>query len=251
MRDVNLMIGDGDPVSLKRSIDVLSGMKGIRVLGGTTDGAELIEAVRKRNVDIVLTGLMLKRVDGFGVLEAIGYMTGHRPKALVLSNINRDELIRRAYALGATYCMLKPASADLICRRIIDFADSEERFETGEDNDLEVRMRVSRALDEIGISPALKARRYLEEAVILLSKDEMLGKNLTGRLYPRIALTFGVTPESVERSMRTAINSAWKAGGFLRYRVTTGDATFTREKPSSGRLIESLVKRAAQEMYVN
>ena len=108
MHSVKLAVADGDPISLRRCVDELSGKRGIHIVACTADGAELIEAVRETHPDVVVTGLTLKHVDGFGVLEAIRMMSGSRPISLVLSKMNTDCVIDLATKLGADDYLVKP-----------------------------------------------------------------------------------------------------------------------------------------------
>ena len=240
MRCVNLAVADGDPDSLKRCVDELSGKRGIRIVAYTADGAELIEAVQKTHPDVVITGLTLKRIDGFGVLEAIRMMNGNRPISLVLSKMHKDCVIDLATKLGADYYLIKPINVDILYRRICQLADiiHENPFETN-DGGLHA---VTEALRRMGISPVMKGHACLLIAARLGCESTDYLSGLTARLYPEIARQLGTTPYSVERAIRTAVQSAWKDGGFVRYAAEIGEDRLAREKPSAGEIIRHLTK---------
>ena len=240
MHSVKLAVADGDPISLRRCVDELSGKRGIHIVACTADGAELIEAVRETRPDVVVTGLTLKRVDGFGVLEAIRMMSGSRPISLVLSKMNKDCVIDLATKLGADYYLVKPINGDLLYRRICQLADlrCENPLESA---DADLRP-VAAALREMGISPAMKGYGYLLAASRLCGGNAELLSGLTVRLYPEIARQNGVAPHCVERAIRTAIQSAWEDGGFVRYAAETGDERLAMERMSAGEMIRHLTR---------
>jgi len=243
-----VIIADGDPLCLRRNTEKLAGMKGISVVASTMDGCELIQKVKNLKVDVVLTELMLKSIDGLGVLEAIGHMNGKRPKTLVLSHVCRDFMVDTALSLGASYYMLKPAECDLVYKRICLLAQEEADEGEKELSDLSGRERIAALLKEIGISPHMKGSRYIQEGALLCGEDKTLLHHLTGKLYPEIAGRFQTTPLNVERAMRTSIQSAWNGGGFLRYGAVTGDHTFAHQRPSAGQLIEWICRKQKREI---
>ncbi|MBQ3080590.1 MAG: response regulator [Clostridia bacterium] len=245
MRNVNLIVADGDPIALRRNSEALRGMKDIDVVYETTDGADVISKVGKMNVDVVLTGLMLKRIDGLGVLEAIGNMRGKRPKALVLSKVTSDHMADIALSLGACYYMLKPVSEELLYQRICQFGrDGFSDQDFAEPSDFSAK-RVQRELREMGITPQLKGYGYLKDAAVLYSKEEFLRKHITTELYPRIAQMHSASVSGVERAIRTAVQAAWKSGGFEQFYASGAGMAYDGKKPSSGKVIEYLAGKAS------
>ena len=68
--------------------------------------------------------------------------------------------------------------------------------------------QVAVLLKKLGVRPSLKGWKYLNEAVNLVIEDETILDSVTYRLYPEIAKKYGVTPQSVERCVRHAIETA-------------------------------------------
>ncbi|MBQ9856913.1 MAG: hypothetical protein IJO53_12060, partial [Clostridia bacterium] len=66
-------------------------------------------------------------------------------------------------------------------------------------------------------------------------------RRLIEMLYPAIALRFSTTAQSVERSIRTAILSAWKSGGIQRFYQEKKDGVILEKKPTAGQMIEFLL----------
>ena len=240
MRPVDVAIADGDPISLKRNVEGLRALEGIRVVTSTADGAELIESLRRIHADVVMTGLALRRVDGFCVLEAIGMMNGERPKSLVLTSLCRDSIMERAVSLGADYCMVKPVDVRLVYRRICQLAESME--EAGEP--CADAACIPEILRRMGISAGKKGYHCLITACRLAEEAPEALECLTGKLYPMVAERMGMTNASVERAIRTTIQYASERNGFLKYNSEIGETLFHGRNPSAGELIRYLCGRA-------
>lgn len=60
-----------------------------------------------------------------------------------------------------------------------------------------------------GISPHFVGFAPLAAAVQISVMDGVHKRKLTGEVYPQIAQMFGMSPNAVERNIRTAIARAW------------------------------------------
>lgn len=71
---------------------------------------------------------------------------------------------------------------------------------------------ISKILCEAGITPNMKGFAYLKEAIIMVyySSDDF--NTMTKVIYPDIAKLHNVSPRSVERCIRGAIEKAWREG---------------------------------------
>lgn len=242
MKCVKLAVADGDPASLKRYVDSLSAKRNISIVVSTADGAELIQQLSRVKADVVMTGLALQRLDGFGVLEAIRGMPGAHPRSLVFSQMNHEFVIDMATRLGADYFLIKPMNMDVIYRRICQLAEN-GREEDAEQIADEAERQAARKLLSLGIPASKKGYQCLLVALTLCQKDGRYAENLSGQLYPEVARRLDTTTVSVERAMRSAIHAAWKEGGFARYAAETGDNSFAQGVPTTGKVIRRIMRR--------
>lgn len=67
------------------------------------------------------------------------------------------------------------------------------------------KVKISKVLKDLGISPSLRGFDYLKEAIERTMADRTLLRKVTSRLYPNIAEKFDTTGSRVERAMRHAI----------------------------------------------
>ena len=111
---VILQDSEASIASIKRAVEELDDYL---VVGVSTDGEKGIEMIKNLNPEIVVTGIILKEVDGFGVLNEIK-RSGRRVKAMVVSCFTREEIIRKALALDALYYIVKPFSPREVVARI-------------------------------------------------------------------------------------------------------------------------------------
>lgn len=64
-----------------------------------------------------------------------------------------------------------------------------------------------------GIKPKFKGYIYLKEAIVIAYTNPESFNMLTKIIYPQIAEKYEVSPNKVERGIRTAIEKAWKQCG--------------------------------------
>jgi DNA-binding NarL/FixJ family response regulator len=89
----------------------VGGAAEIVVAGETGDGAEAIELVRRLLPDVVITDLVLPRIDGLGVVRAVS-AAGLPVRVLVLAAQDSDEQVLAAIAAGAAGYLCKDAPAE-------------------------------------------------------------------------------------------------------------------------------------------
>lgn len=77
------------------------------------------------------------------------------------------------------------------------------------DATLTIKEYVEALLTDIGVPCNIRGYDYLTTAVCMSVKDNSLLTAFTYRLYPEIARIYGTRPNSVERSIRYAVQCAW------------------------------------------
>ncbi|MBR3929355.1 MAG: response regulator [Clostridia bacterium] len=236
MKRLNVIVADADRDQLIRNTKQLSRMEGIDIVTSTMYGEEVIQKVYTSDVDVVVTDIVLKGIDGIGVLDAFRKLDRPAPKKLILTRIASDFVQDAVFERGASFFMTKPATPIQLYERIRMLGAAEAKGETGRDYKADIGSLLLKA----GISPEMKGHRYLQEAVrIRFSMGETHGK-LMEKVYPEIARRFSTSAQSVERAIRTAISSAWKNGAIQKYAVETANSTLLQRKPTAGEMIEHL-----------
>lgn len=65
------------------------------------------------------------------------------------------------------------------------------------------------ALLDVGVNPGLLGYDYLKTGIEMVCNDRQYLRNMTGKLYPDIADSFGTTASRVERAIRHSIETAF------------------------------------------
>lgn len=222
---------------------------GIKVLLATGDGSKALNAIRNEQPDVVILDMILPGIDGIGILEEIGSMED-RPVMIVETSLHMTSLVEEALCLGADYYMMKPVSNSMLIKRMQQilrgkrmqkFAEvqsvTEDKtadvvfFEPRKKEEVianstpkitgntysysgDIEIDVTNILLEIGIPAHIKGYQYIREGIIMSYYDGTMLQYVTKSLYPSIAEKYKTTSGSVERTIRHAIEVAWRRGNL-------------------------------------
>lgn len=164
-------------------------------------------------------------MDGLGVMEKLKEDKSLKkfPAIIVLSAIGQESVTEDAFALGASYYIMKPFNNEMLLGRLRSFLKHGEKLKrpvcSGEaqepgrlygEHDLETD--VTNMIHEIGVPAHIKGYQYLRDAIIMSVRDMEMLSSVTKVLYPTIAKHYQTTPSRVERAIRHAIEVAWSRG---------------------------------------
>ena len=201
--------------------DALQAEEGLEVVGQTSDGQEAIQMVQDRSPDILVMDLVLGRMDGFDVLDAV---KSKPVSTLILSGFARGCMADQVAARGGDYYMMKP------CR----IASARQTLEAN----------VTAIIHEIGVPAHIKGYQYLREAIIMTVEDMDVINAVTKVLYPEVARKFGTTASRVERAIRHAIEVAWDRGDLDTLQKYFGfTVSNSKGKPTNSEFIAMIADR--------
>jgi DNA-binding response OmpR family regulator len=83
------------------------------------DGGDYLAAVDRENFDLVFLDLMMPKVDGFAVLDALRGKDLKQP-VIVLSAVTRRDAVIKAFQMGVKSYLTKPLKPDDIFRKAIE-----------------------------------------------------------------------------------------------------------------------------------
>ncbi|MBE5792676.1 MAG: response regulator [Clostridiales bacterium] len=236
MRRLSVVVADADRDQLIKNTNHLSKMAGIDIIRSTMYGEEVIEAVYSLDVDVVVTDIVLKGIDGIGVLDAFCHMDKPTPKKLILTRMSTAFVQEAVFERGASFFMTKPTTPGQLYERIRMLgADQVKMCEN-----TKCDHSVSELLRMLGISPEMKGYAYLSEAASLCASLSDKNRKLTECVYPAIAKKFSTSAQSVERAIRTCIQNAWKTGAIQKFALENANAHLASKKPTAGEMIEVL-----------
>ncbi|MGE5398105.1 MAG: sporulation transcription factor Spo0A [Chitinophagales bacterium] len=219
------------------------------------NGLEVLEALNKKETDVLILDLIMPHMDGIGVLEKMLDLKGEeRPKVLILTAFGQENITQKAVQLGADYYILKPFNLQVLgdrVRQVVkDKPEVTARAVPYTRRDLEVE--ITRVIHELGVPAHVKGYQYLRDAIILVVEEINYLGAVTKELYPTIAQKYGTTPSRVERAIRHAIELAWDRGDMERINKFFG---FTikgeKGKPTNSEFIAIVADKLRMETKVS
>ena len=222
--------------------DALQAEEGLEVVGQTSDGQEAIQMVQDRSPDILVMDLVLGRMDGFDVLDAVkskpvstlilsGFARGCMADQVAYRNLlgylpqdfgyYPDFSVQDYLLYIASIKGLRPATA----RQTLE-------------------ANVTAIIHEIGVPAHIKGYQYLREAIIMTVEDMDVINAVTKVLYPEVARKFGTTASRVERAIRHAIEVAWDRGDLDTLQKYFGfTVSNSKGKPTNSEFIAMIADR--------
>ncbi|WP_373521861.1 response regulator [Aquiflexum sp.] len=108
---INIALVDDHKMFAKGIAGLLEDEEDFQVLGVFSNGQELLDFLKSRKVDVVLTDMNMPVMDGAGVIEAVR-SSRPRPKIIVLSMYDDEAIFQKCQKLGANAYVLKNADPD-------------------------------------------------------------------------------------------------------------------------------------------
>ena len=202
MERLTIAIADDNERMLEMLNALIQTENGMELVGTAANGEDAVELIRKNTPDVVLLDLIMPKMDGLGVMEKLKEDKSLKkfPAIIVLSAIGQESVTEDAFALGASYYIMKPFNNEMLLGRLRSFLKHGEKLKrpvcSGEAKD-----------------PAhIKGYQYLRDAIIMSVRDMEMLSSVTKVLYPTIAKHYQTTPSRVERAIRHAIEVAWSRG---------------------------------------
>ena len=232
MEALKLLIADGTEDFRIALADALRGSYRIREC---SDGIQALELLRSFRPDLLVVDLMLPGLDGISLLQEAAEMES-RPMVLATTRFQSEYVIDTVSKLGVGYLMIKPCDIRSTVSRIQDLR---QRLNPPAVTRPDPGVFVSNLLLLLGVATNLRGYLYLREAIPMIARDRK--QSITKELYPRIAKQFDCETACVERSIRSAIGSAWKRRDDRIWRgYFSPEANGQIKKPSNGKFITRL-----------
>ncbi|MGN0819255.1 MAG: sporulation transcription factor Spo0A [Christensenellaceae bacterium] len=229
---VYLILNDKDECEkLKKQIE----SDELKVLGYSCDYLSSEGEVLQLKPDLVITDLMLKNIDGIGVVARLKEVLP-QTKSVVYSSVNKEGIINCAISKGASYYFVKPVKTEELVARIKDIFSAGNTNERQDKKGLDEK--ISKIIISVGIPPHIRGYGYLREGVKMAVNEPEIINSITKRLYPKISEKYNTTPSKVERAIRHAIEVAWNRGRIESINSMLGVRAYVgSEKPTNGEFI--------------
>lgn len=234
MRNTQLKVVIADSNLQERESKQLSmEARGMKVILSTGDGNKVLKVINDGKADIVVMDMVLSGVDGIGILEESRNICEKKPIIIIQTALRMENLVEQAIKFGADYYMMKPVSNQMLINRVMQLLS--KRYTRESEGSLgnifrknareyeparainnvcsgNLELDVTNLLLEIGIPAHIKGYQYIREGIMLSFYDKNMLHYITKCLYPTIAKKYKTTSSSVERTIRHAIEVAFRRG---------------------------------------
>lgn len=234
MRNTQLKVVIADSNLQERESKQLSmEARGMKVILSTGDGNKVLKVINDGKADIVVMDMVLSGVDGIEILEESRNICEKKPIIIIQTALRMENLVEQAIKFGADYYMMKPVSNQMLINRVMQLVS--KRYTRESEGSLgnifrknareyeparainnvcsgNLELDVTNLLLEIGIPAHIKGYQYIREGIMLSFYDKNMLHYITKCLYPTIAKKYKTTSSSVERTIRHAIEVAFRRG---------------------------------------
>ena len=217
---IKILLADANAEFRNLMADLTSREGDMEIVAAVDNGADALALAGELKPDLLLTDLVLLKMDGLELLRRLPE-AGLKLPSIVLSSFVSGRIVAECSELGADYFMPKPCDVPTLLERIraltqpqrsIPAVGFESVRESSRRESLDLEATVTDIIHEIGVPAHIKGYQYLREAIILTVNDMDVINAVTKVLYPAVARKFGTTPSRVERAIRHAIEVAWDRG---------------------------------------
>ena len=248
---IKVLIADDNNDFRTLLVDALEQDGSIEIVGCAADGHEIVRKVTSLEPDVLITDAILPHLDGLGAIKSLNSLNlRKKPAVYVLSAFSSDYITMEASMLGVSYFMLKPFDMNTLIERIKQYRTMQQSFANtaptvrAPKSDVDIEIRVTNVIHEIGVPAHIKGYQYLRDAIIMTVNDMDVINAITKVLYPSVAKKYQTTSSRVERAIRHAIEVAWDRGdletlqNFFGYTVSN-----TKGKPTNSEFISMIADR--------
>lgn len=215
-------------------------------LGGRAGGPDAAEAICRLGPDFLVLDGVLPGLDALALLDTLARLAAP-PRVLYLNALGDDASAHVALARGVDAVLNWPAGDDdFLCAARnalhplpgLAAASAEKRL-----------VAAQTLLDDLGMSPRLRGRRYAAQAVAMVACAPWLLSQMQDGLYPLLAEQFATTPAAVERALRTAVESAWLGGNLSAIQRLFGlSVDADRGKPTNAEFLAMLAQHVRESL---
>ncbi len=178
--------------------------------------ADVVTPIKANRTRILLLGDDLPGIDGISIAEAMK-SEGLSENIIMVSWFYSPLQKKLISELEVGYCFCMPVEVSRLCRRIEDCSimirEKLHAFsELKRCENIDLKGKTTRILHEIGVPANLCGHEYLRDAIMMIADGgEVYGK-MTKVIYPTIAARYNKSAPSVEKAIRTALETAWIRG---------------------------------------
>ena len=208
-KDVRVFLVDDHPIYAQVMVEVLRQAGGFTVVGSAADGESALVRLRELAVDVLLLDLVLPRMGGLEVLNAVREIPGVA-RSVVYSGLATDDSIAAAFTLGASGFIEKSAPVEEVIATLRAVGRGESPLSARMSGVLRALVRRRTAHKELSASDLAVLRRLaglrtpkeiagelgLSQSAVYKARDRIAARAGSGDRpdFPAIAANLGLIP---------------------------------------------------------
>lgn len=207
------------------------------------DGKQALDQLRSFRPELLILDLVLPELDGISLLQR-AMDEGIEPAVLVATAYHNAYVTGWLSRLQTCYVVQKPCDVQAVADRVHDFAAAlrPDRVPA-----VDLSTAISNILLTLGFPTHLDGFLFLQAGLPLYMRDP--GQSLTKELYVAIGAPHHKTAAQVERSIRSAIEIAWKQGDPKLWQRYFGTPDGMAARPSNNVFISRIATALQEQGY--
>ncbi|REE99392.1 response regulator [Thermomonospora umbrina] len=189
---IRILLADDDPLVRATLRALLNAEPGCAVVGETANGHQTVAAARSLRPDLVLMDVRMPGHDGLHATREITSWEPPRPRVLILTTFDLDDVVDNAIAAGADGFLLKRATPDELTAAVRTVASGHALLAP------QITRRLLRSLAARPRPPALPSPLTPRESAILRSLA-------AGLSNAEIAAAHHLSPETVKSHIKSIL----------------------------------------------
>ena len=251
MNNIRVVLAENDSSLITNLKSLIESDDMLCLAGEARDGETAWNLIESTSPDIVITELLIPRMDGLTLVEKINNsdMLTKKPKIIVTSNMSNDIIVRETVKLGVSYFIVKPYNAECIVTRAKNISYS---YDVASNAVIDTERIISDYITKFGVPVKLKGYGYLVSAIEEVLNDETMMYGVTKVLYPKVAKRHKSTSVRVEKGIRHAIEVSWKRkSDNMKNESYGGDTSQNHKRPTNSEFIAKVVQELLRSPYEN
>lgn len=225
MKPMKLLIVEDDPIDCKNFLDCLKNRDDFELIAITDSDVEATKYIKFKHpegivLDIELNNSTSGNTDSLELLENIKKLDlGYNPIIIVTTHVNSKRTYDILHRNGVDIILYKDHpkySAEHVLNKFVSLRDttSQATIDTIKeeliDNDKKISDCIYHELDLIGVTPKLKGRQYIHDAILFLIQNE----NSNISTIQHLTKTYKKSSNTIVNGIQNAIIHAWRVSSL-------------------------------------
>ena len=224
---------------LKNSIELISKEVTIKhIATNYIDALDIINS-ESRNIDAII-------IDASVEGNVINLLLNFEDKSLISRTIIIDNLKLECYNLiNSKYQLYNVISSNFRVEDLLMYIKNiQTKNEITNYKKVSTFEEIAEILKTLGVAPDKNGFHYLRKAIYECYQNPKLLTSVTKEVYPLVGKSFNKTPNCIERSIRSAIETGWDRSDYeYTEKLFLNCIDFYRSKPTNGEFISIIVDK--------